>query len=347
MIRRISKRLIKIWRHTPFGRTHKTSDAVRWGIIGLGYMGETFANAIDGNRNGYVAAVASRTLSKALKFASRHGNPKAYASYEEMLMDSSLNLDVVYIATPVKCHYENIKMCLKYGKNVLCEKPITFSASQLEELMALAKEKGCFLMEGMWMKCLPSFRKAQQWISEGKIGEIQLIKADFYKREVIRPGYAIYDANEGGGVIRDFGIYALAFIIEFLGGLPQIVKTQTRYSIDNIDTDWQIMAERGSRKAAVNLSSDFGSLSKAAVIGPDGFIEWDSQFNRTNMVRLYDKTGQLKESFKAGYRFEGFEYEVDEVQRCIKEGLRNSSVVAIEQSLETIKTLDIITSNHR
>lgn len=340
MIEKILKRLKKIWRRSPLGRTKKEPNPIRWGIIGLGYMAETFSCAIDGNKKGVVYAVASRSLDKAKKFACNHGGCRAYGSYEEMVNDDSLNLDVVYIATPVKYHYDHVKLCLEAGKNVLCEKPITSNKEQYEELVQLAKDKNCFFMEGMWMKCLPTFQKACQWIAEGKIGSTELVKVDFYKREIIREGHAIYDANEGGGILRDFGVYAIAFMEHFLDGMPDKISSYSRTSSHGIDSDWQIEAEKSGIRAVVNLSSNFGSLSKAAVIGKDGFIEWDSQFNRTNRVALYNSNGSLIETYMANYEYEGFEYEVNEVHKCIKEDARESSVVPISGTQNTMAIID-------
>lgn len=302
-------------------------------------MAETFSCAIDDNKEGIVYAVASRSLDKAKVFASRHGACKAYGSYEEMVYDKNLKLDVVYVATPVKYHYENVKLCLDAGLNVLCEKPITSTLAQFDELIALAKKK-CFFMEGMWMKCLPSFQKACQWINEGKIGEIEWVKADFYKRERIKDGFAIYNAQEGGGILQDFGVYAVAFMEHFLGGMPDSLNALFRISSHGIDADWQILAEKDKVNAIINLSSNFGSMSKAAVIGKKGFIEWDSQFNRTNRVVLYDTNGFQLEVFCAYYVNEGFEYEVNEVQKCIREGKTESTIVTIEDSHLTMQIID-------
>lgn len=340
MIEKILKRIKKVWRRTPLGRVKKDYNPIRWGIVGLGYMAETFSCAIDGNKQGVVYAVASRSLGKAKLFARNHGGCKAYGSYEEMVNDDSLNLDVIYIATPVKYHYEHVKLCLNAGINVLCEKPITSNKEQLEELIQLAKEKNCFFMEGMWMKCLPPFQRACQWIAEGKIGSPEWIKVDFYKREHIREGHAIYDAAEGGGVLRDFGVYAISFMEHFLGGIPEKISSSKRISSHGIDSDWQIEAEKSGVRAVVNLSSNFGSLSKAAVIGRNGFIEWNSQFNRTNSIALYDSKGVLVDTFTTKYEFEGFEHEVDEVQKCIRDGLKKSSIVSIESTQNTMKIID-------
>jgi predicted dehydrogenase len=57
------------------------------------------------------------------------------------------NVDVVYIGTPHTFHHANAKEALQAGKHVLCEKPVTFDMEELEELLAIAKEKNLFFME--------------------------------------------------------------------------------------------------------------------------------------------------------------------------------------------------------
>lgn len=325
---------------TGFLRVKKNPAPIKWGIIGLGSMAEKFSTAIDGNKDGIVYSVASRSLKKAKSFAARHGNCKAYGSYDDMLKDTSANIDVIYIATPVVHHCENIKQCLIAGKNVLCEKPITSDSAQLKELIELAKEKNCFLMEGMWMKCLPTFRKAIEWINGGKIGEVELIKVDFYKKEFIKPDLTIFNAIEGGGVLKDYGAYAISFMTFFLKGIPQTLQYSKRISSFGIDSDWQIYAQNNNVKAFINLSSNFSSHSKAAVIGEKGSIEWNSQFNRTNKITLFDANGNKIEEFAIKYKYDGFEYEVDEVTRCIKRKESESQMVPLCESLDTLTVID-------
>ena len=154
--------------------------------------------------------------------------------------------------------------------------------------------------------------------------------------------HAIYDAKEGGGILRDFGVYAIAFMEHFLGGYPDEMIGKSRISSHGIDADWQITAKRGNVQAFVNLSSNFGSLSKAAVIGKNGFVEWNSQFNRTNTVTLYDANGVQVETFAASYEFEGFEHEVNEVQKCISDGVKESSLVKYESTFNVQKIIKSI-----
>lgn len=326
----------------PLFYPKKKDDAVRWAIIGLGNMAEVFASALDADADSKIVAVASRSIGKAQAFATRHGQGRAYGSYEEMLSDESLQFDVVYIATPAKYHFTHIKMCLDAGKNVLCEKPISMFSDELMPLIKYAEDKGLFLMEGMWMKCLPAFRKATEWVAQGMIGDLELVKVDFYKREIVNPKLSIFNGAEGGGVMHDYGVYAIAFASAFLGGYPDIIEFHKRNSSFDIDSDWQVFAERKGRKAFVSLSSDFKGLSKAALIGSKGVIEFEAQFNRTNKIVRYDEYGKLQEVFSVNYKNDGFEYEIAEVNHCIREGKYQSEVVSLQQSSETIRIIDYL-----
>lgn len=333
MIKKIRGKLKKFLRR----KQPKIQNPICWGVIGTGYMAETFSSVIDDSAEGVVSAVASRSLAKAEAFAKKHGKCKAYGSYQELVSDDTIN--IIYIATPTICHYENIKLCLEHGKNVLCEKPITFDMKELTELRSIAQENQCFLMEGMWMKCLPTYQKAVEWVSVGRIGKVELIKADFYKRENVNPELAIFNSEMGGGVLRDYGVYAVAFPLEFMNELS-LIEGSHRKSKLGIDTDWQIHFSDDKIDAFISLSSDFKSLSKAAVIGDSGVIEWESQFNRTNKISLYDAMGNLKDVYEANYIFEGFEYELKEVHHCLFNGLKESNVVPLKSSIKTIAIID-------
>lgn len=320
-------------------KTKKNKNPIKWGIIGTGYMAEVFSSAIDNNKNGIVYAVASRSIEKARLFSKKHGNCNFFGSYSEMISNPNLDIDVIYIATPTTEHYKNIKECLLSGKNVLCEKPITCNSQEFEELVFLAKSHNCFLMEGMWMKCLPTFSKASEWIENGLIGKISLIKVDFYKRAEINTKYAIYDKNRGGGVLRDYGVYALAFALTFLNGVTEL-SSKKRLSAFDIDADWQIYMKNNGVESYINISSNFGGISKASVIGDQGSIEWESPFNRTNKVCLFNNKGSKIDNYSAIYTSDGFEYEINEVQDVLKHQGKQSGVVPLSFSLCVMKVLD-------
>ena len=69
-------------------------------------------------------------------------------------------------------------------------------------------------------------------------------------------------------------------------------------------------------------------------------IEWNSQFNRTNKITLFDAYGNKIEEFVSKYKYEGFEYQVEEVTRCLKGKESESQMVPICESLDTLTVID-------
>ena len=137
------------------------------GILGLGNIANRVAKGVLCSEKASLYAVASRKIENAKSFADKYGAKTYYGSYEEMLKDSEV--DLVYICTPNAFHYEQIKLCLSYGKHVICEKPMVKNEMQVRELFAFARDKGCFLMEAEKTMFTPLNRKIKKMITEGTI----------------------------------------------------------------------------------------------------------------------------------------------------------------------------------
>ena len=149
-------------------------EKIRWGILATGWIAGQLAQAIHNQPDADCLAVGSRSQQSADAFGRKWHIPRRYSTYEALANDP--DLDVIYIATPHNLHAENMKLCLNAGKHVLCEKPITVNAAQARECMALAKEKGLFLMEAMWMKFIPAVRQ----MLETRYGPERLQKRDTF-----------------------------------------------------------------------------------------------------------------------------------------------------------------------
>lgn len=63
-------------------------------------------------------------------------------------------------------------LALEAGKNVLCEKALTVTASQAHKLVAKAKEKNLFFMEAVWTRYFPLSIKVRELITSGAIGTV-------------------------------------------------------------------------------------------------------------------------------------------------------------------------------
>lgn len=140
---------------------------LKWGILATGGIAESFARDLWPNpetrgvkdiEHKVVAAASSSSSKRAEDFLKEVRAPegaKAYGSYKELVQDP--NVDIIYVATPHSHHYQNVRLCLEAGKNVLCEKAFTTNAKQLEVLVKIAKEKNLFLMEAVRAAILHSF----------------------------------------------------------------------------------------------------------------------------------------------------------------------------------------------
>ena len=115
---------------------------MKWGILATGTIAKKFAATVNQMKDAkeVLVAVGSRREESARQFAEEYQIQKYYGSYEELAEDPEV--EVVYVATPNKFHYENCEMCLNAGKHVLCEKPFTTNADEARELYRLAEEKG-------------------------------------------------------------------------------------------------------------------------------------------------------------------------------------------------------------
>src|SRR6266508_929601 len=113
------------------------TEPLGWGLIGTGGIAETFAADLSLTESGRVAAVGSRHMDSADRFADRFNIPNRHASYEALVADP--DVDVVYVATPHPMHHPGALLALRGGKPALVEKPFTMNAAEAQELVATAR----------------------------------------------------------------------------------------------------------------------------------------------------------------------------------------------------------------
>lgn len=183
------------------------------GILGAGAIAAKMADTIAKMEGVENYAVGSRSGEKARAFAKAHGIKKAYASYEELLSDS--DVDLVYIATPHSHHHEWTIKALKSGRNVLCEKAFAANAKQAEEMIKLAGEKKLLLAEAIWTRYMPSRKIIDDLIKAGEIGEVDCVDSNLGycidgKERLMKPELA-------GGCLLDLTVYCLNFSSMILG----------------------------------------------------------------------------------------------------------------------------------
>lgn len=315
------------------------SKTVNWGIMATGKIANTFAKAVKFAEGANLYACASRSAEKAAGFGKLYGAEKSYGSYEELAADP--NVDIVYVASPMSCHYENVKLCFKYGKNVLCEKSITVNTAQLEELISEAREKNLFFMEAMWMKFLPSFLKAREWFSQDRIGQIKAIRADFSNPVEYDPNDRLFRADLGGGALLDLGVYPLTLTSSFLGCEPKRILSEVNVS-HGVDMDEAVILKYENSYASMVAGFDIENDNRAVIVGTEGRIAFDPWYFCTDTVRLYSVDGKLTEESITPHLCNGYEYEILEAQRCLAENLKESPLNPLSDTLGVMRLMDRI-----
>ncbi|MFJ9866155.1 Gfo/Idh/MocA family protein [Streptomyces sp. NPDC101165] len=317
-------------------------QSVRWGILATGGIAAAFAADLVDLPDAEIVAVASRSQESAQAFAERFGVTRAYGDWEPLAADP--DIDVVYVATPHTAHRAAAGMCLTAGRNVLCEKAFTLNLRQAEELVALAKERDRFLMEAMWMYCNPLVRRLKALVTDGAIGEVRTVQADFGLAGPFPPAHRLRNPALGGGALLDLGVYPVSFA-QLLLGEPDEVAARAVLSDEGVDLQTgALLSWESGALASVHCSIVGGTGVTASVTGSRGRIDIPSGFFHPDRFVLH-RDGRDPEEFTAdpadGPRTT-LRHEAEEVMRALRAGEKESPLVPLDGSLAVMRTLDAI-----
>ncbi|WP_337101961.1 Gfo/Idh/MocA family protein [Paenibacillus sp. YIM B09110] len=318
-----------------------TVKTINWGIAGPGGISSKFATDLAHAEGAKLVAVGGRNLEKAESFASKFNIPRAYGSLEELAADEEV--DIVYIGTLHPAHKENALMLLRAGKAVLCEKPFTMNAAEAEEMIQLARQSGVFLMEAMWSRYLPPIRKVREWLAEGHIGEVRMVKADFGFNIGWAPESRLLDPKLGGGALLDAGIYPVSFASMVFGEQPTNIMSSARIGQTGVDEQFSLLFEyEGGKTAALNGAVQLGMVSDAYIYGTKGYIHAPNfLFSRSATLHV---SGAEPVRFEDSREQSGYNFEAEEAMNCLREGKLESATMPLDETLAIMQTLDTIRS---
>jgi predicted dehydrogenase len=315
------------------------SERTRWGILATGGIATAFVQDLKLLPDAELLAVGSRSAEAAEAFAGKHGIPRAYGSWRELADDS--DLDVVYVATPHSAHYAATRILLEAGRAVLCEKPFTLDLTTTVELIDLARERGLFLMEAMWMRCNPGVLRVVELIRDGAIGRVSSVHADFGVAGPFEPSHRMRAPELGGGALLDLGVYPVSFAHLILG-MPEHVRAWAKIGPEGTDENTGIVFGYDSGAIASLTSGMLGQTSLAATVtGTKGRIVLDPPFHRPDRFTLH-RDGVEPEVVEVTREGLGYRYEAAEVQRCLRAGLTESPLVPHAATIQVMDLLDKI-----
>jgi D-xylose 1-dehydrogenase (NADP+, D-xylono-1,5-lactone-forming) len=190
---------------------------LNWGILSTARISKAVIPPIKASKRSKLVAVGSRTLETGQKFAKNWDIPRVYGSYEELLADP--DIDVIYNPLPNTLHAEWTIKAAQAGKHVLCEKPITLTVEELDQVKKAATENNVIVTEAFMYRHHPMTLKVQQLVAEKAIGDIKLLRGCFSfslgRDEDIR-----WELDLGGGSLWDVGCYPVSYTLALVGQEP-------------------------------------------------------------------------------------------------------------------------------
>ncbi len=315
------------------------APALRWGIIAPGGIANTFADAVHGHTAGSVVAVGSRDAGRAAEFAQRHGIPRSYGGYEQLVADEQV--EAVYVASPHSAHRDHALLAIAAGKHVLIEKALARNSGEVEEIFAAAERAGVFVMEAMWTRHLPHIDWVRERIAAGVIGDIVTITADHGQALDLPAEHRLKNPDLAGGAILDLAVYPISFVVDLLGAPTEVLATGrlTETGVDGHVS--MVLGYPGRTIAQVDTTLWTKTPTMAVVSGTAGSLEIDGDFYRPNVVRLRrpDHARTVVEEWD-GSTENGFQFEVAEVARCVAAGRRESERMTWDSSRAVMAVMD-------
>ena len=238
-----------------------------------------------------LVAVASREQARADEYARTWEIPRAHGSYDALLEDA--DVEAVYIPLPNTMHREWSIRALEAGKNVLCEKPFSRRAADVEVAFDAAERAGLLLTEAFMYRHNPQTAKLLELVRGGAIGELRVVRTAF--------SYALYDADNirlridvEGGSLMDVGCYCVSGA-RLLAGEPESVFGQAY--VGPTGTDWVFSGALrfpGDVHALFDCGTCLAERDELEAIGTEGSLFLDDPWHCLEPVLELRRNGEVE-----------------------------------------------------
>ncbi|MEW6346029.1 MAG: Gfo/Idh/MocA family oxidoreductase [Pseudomonadota bacterium] len=306
---------------------------IRWGIVGTGRIARRFAQGLAHVPAARLSAVWSRRAELAAAFAQEFGGTVC-ESFAALLASG---VDALYIATLQDSHADYAIAALEAGLHVLCEKPATINAVQLERVLEAARRSQRLFMEAMKPPFYPLYRALRAHLDTDPIGPVGLVRAGCSAANV-PPGHPSFSFEHAGGALLDIGIYEIFLAVDWLGA-PLEVQTLGRLGPTGVDTFASLNSQHEHGIAQLFCGLDLHGKGDALLLAPGGHVtiheNWWNPVRAT--LRYADgRVVELHEPFEGG----GLNYETAHFCDLIRAGQLESPVMPHAKSLQMISMSD-------
>jgi len=312
---------------------------VRWGFLGAGAIAQSaLAGAVHAAPNAHLCAVASRDQARSWSLSPE----VVFDSYEDLL--DSREVDAVYISLANHQHFEWVIAALEAGKHVLCEKPLGLNALEVLFMAQTAESTGKLLVEAVWSRWHPRFRRFVEIVQSGEIGEVRKISTAFTFEGSIEGNYRA-NPQMGGGALLDVGVYEVHAWV----GIGGVAQELTSLSVDRslgasgVDLTTKVSGMLANSITVESISSfEQPEFQKLEVVGSRGTVSMlgEAAFTTWNATSALSVNGR-EEEFAA---VDAYQIMVEQVSAKIL-GDPAAWVVPIADSIRVAQILNQIATS--
>lgn len=312
---------------------------MRVGTIGSGEIVSNFLNGVNETEGASCGAVYSRSLEKGQALAGKFDVSKVYTDLMEMMEDEEI--DTIYVASPNSLHYEQTKLALEHGKNVICEKPFTTTLEKAKELVLLAKERNLFLFDAVPPSFLPNFKALKEELSA--IGRIRLVMTNYSqyssRYDSLLEGKItnVFSKEFAGGCLQDIGFYNLYFNIAMFGKPVESHYYPNMYP-GQVDTSGVLVLQYEDFVSSNVEAKDTWGINYAQIEGEKGYIYVTGGSNGFAELKVVTKQGE--KTINLQQPVPRFIYEVKEITRIIAQKDYSECHARMDVALDVIATLE-------
>lgn len=285
-----------------------------WATLGCGVIANQLAQAMQ-KEGRTLYGVANRTHQKAVDFAEKYGVTKVYENIQELFIDE--NVDIIYISTPHNTHIPYLTEALQNGKHVLCEKSITLNSDELTKAKKLANEHHVILAEAMTIYHMPLYKKLQERIKGGALGELRMIQMNFGSYKKYNMENRFFNPSLAGGALLDIGVYALSFIRWFMSEAPNQIVSQVKFAPSGVDEQAGILLMNSvGEMATVSLTLHAKQPKRGMAAFDKGYIEI-FEYPRAEKAVITFTEDNHQEIIECGKTEDALQYEVRDMEQAV------------------------------
>lgn len=242
-----------------------------------------------------LVAVCDMDVEKAQRRAKELGLERWYPSIEEML--SNEECDAVDVVTADHLHFQPVMECLEAGKHVLCEKPLSLSLDEAEQMVAKAKEKDVYLSMDYNRRFAPGYAKARQWFDAGECGRLAYIDMKLSQGGMTHSWKGEYY------LLYELQTHAIDLLRWFGGEIVAVCAQMARPRLDSVPdgetacyTSMAIslrFADNAVSSLLASWDSDFvHPIERVEICGDKGEIVVDNVLSKATLLRRDDQVVQ-------------------------------------------------------